>query len=303
LRELGHRFPNTRAKYIVEARKHAKDLKKIVHSTFDNVDALREWLADNVKGLGFKESSHFLRNIGFEDVAIIDFHIIDFLAQLASRRCVTKTPHVLDIGCGPGRMIPEFLRLGFTVTAVDPDLDYVTEAGTLGGNGVTVRRQGFLDIDDEERYDLITAVNGPFSYLLRMDDRFEAMRRLHRSLRKDGILFLDMPNLIWILKNYAGMPQPTEAVSVEFHITRHSTHEFDLLNCVMHHHDRFEIRKGGVAVGTVEKTHSFGIIGFPELDFLLRKTGFVDVETYNSFQARQSEPLVKSRIMLSARKR
>jgi N-glycosylase/DNA lyase len=81
LRELGHRFPNTRAKYIVEARKHAKDLKKIVHSTFDNVDALREWLADNVKGLGYKESSHFLRNIGFEDVAIIDFHIIDFLAK------------------------------------------------------------------------------------------------------------------------------------------------------------------------------------------------------------------------------
>ena len=81
LRELGHRFPNTRASYIVEARKHAEDLKRIVHSSFDDVNDLREWLADNVKGLGFKESSHFLRNIGFDNIAIIDFHIIDFLVK------------------------------------------------------------------------------------------------------------------------------------------------------------------------------------------------------------------------------
>ena len=30
----------------------------------------------NVKGLGWKESSHFLRNVGYLDVAIIDRHII-----------------------------------------------------------------------------------------------------------------------------------------------------------------------------------------------------------------------------------
>lgn len=40
----------------------------------------REYLVDNVKGLGFKESSHFLRNIGFSDkLAIIDRHVLRFL--------------------------------------------------------------------------------------------------------------------------------------------------------------------------------------------------------------------------------
>ena len=29
-----------------------------------------------------KESSHFLRNIGFFDVAIIDFHIVDLLVKI-----------------------------------------------------------------------------------------------------------------------------------------------------------------------------------------------------------------------------
>ncbi|MCD6576005.1 MAG: N-glycosylase/DNA lyase [Nanoarchaeota archaeon] len=70
LKELGHRFPNTRARYIIEARKKLSGLK---------LD--RDWLVKNIRGLGMKESSHFLRNIGFDDFAIIDFHIIDILER------------------------------------------------------------------------------------------------------------------------------------------------------------------------------------------------------------------------------
>lgn len=39
----------------------------------------REWLVKNVKGLGWKTASHFLRNLGNEDMAIIDTHILKFL--------------------------------------------------------------------------------------------------------------------------------------------------------------------------------------------------------------------------------
>jgi N-glycosylase/DNA lyase len=37
---------------------------------------LRAWLVREVKGLGWKEASHFLRNIGFRDLAILDRHIL-----------------------------------------------------------------------------------------------------------------------------------------------------------------------------------------------------------------------------------
>jgi N-glycosylase/DNA lyase len=80
LSKLGHRFPSARAKYITEARKH-KDILRELMNSFDNHAELREWLADNVKGLGYKEASHFLRNIGFRDLAIIDFHIVDLLVR------------------------------------------------------------------------------------------------------------------------------------------------------------------------------------------------------------------------------
>jgi N-glycosylase/DNA lyase len=80
LRVLGYRFPNVRARYIVAARKHMDSLKVVIVS-FGDEAYLREWLVKNVKGIGFKEASHFLRNIGYSNLAILDFHIINVLVK------------------------------------------------------------------------------------------------------------------------------------------------------------------------------------------------------------------------------
>ena len=44
----------------------------------------RDWLAQNpkIKGLGYKEASHFLRNIGFKGYGILDKHIVRCLSEL-----------------------------------------------------------------------------------------------------------------------------------------------------------------------------------------------------------------------------
>ncbi len=82
------RFNDSKAKYIVQARhmfsKH-RDLRLKPHlSSFYNLFELREWLVENVRGLGYKEASHFLRNIGLgEEFAILDRHILRNLAQLS----------------------------------------------------------------------------------------------------------------------------------------------------------------------------------------------------------------------------
>jgi len=69
------RFRNRKAEYIVEARKHFPLCTKI--KKFSNIYEAREWLVKNVKGMGYKEASHFLRNIGYgDDLAILDRHIL-----------------------------------------------------------------------------------------------------------------------------------------------------------------------------------------------------------------------------------
>ena len=79
-KEFGYRFPNIRAKYILDARNYISELESIINSNIDEIN-LREWVVKKIKGLGYKEASHFLRNIGYKNLAIIDFHIVDLLVK------------------------------------------------------------------------------------------------------------------------------------------------------------------------------------------------------------------------------
>ena len=79
------RFKNNKASYLVEAREiffnNSKGIRETL-SEFTSVCEKRKWLNINIKGYGLKESSHFLRNIGFiEDIAILDRHILKNLKK------------------------------------------------------------------------------------------------------------------------------------------------------------------------------------------------------------------------------
>ena len=89
LKEAGaHRFPNARPQYIVTTRNYFRAqfdmaLRKRLRSFRDPFER-RDWLAQEkqVKGLGYKESSHFLRNIGVKGHAILDKHVMRCLAEV-----------------------------------------------------------------------------------------------------------------------------------------------------------------------------------------------------------------------------
>ncbi len=68
------RFHINKGKYLMEAIKH-KNVKAVLQQ-MQNEFEMREWLVKNVKGIGYKEASHFLRNIGFKKLAILDRHIM-----------------------------------------------------------------------------------------------------------------------------------------------------------------------------------------------------------------------------------
>ena len=83
-----HRYPRARAGYIVASRDFLQEhcglqLRKKLES-FENSLERRDWLVKEkrIKGLGYKEASHFLRNIGLTGYAILDKHILRSLAEL-----------------------------------------------------------------------------------------------------------------------------------------------------------------------------------------------------------------------------
>jgi N-glycosylase/DNA lyase len=82
-----HRYPFARSRYIVASRTFLQAdcemrLRKKLES-FNHTER-RDWLVKtkDIKGLGYKEASHYLRNIGFKGYAILDKHILRCLAEL-----------------------------------------------------------------------------------------------------------------------------------------------------------------------------------------------------------------------------
>ncbi len=95
----GVRFHNNKAKYLVEARNLFTEKGKIKIKdkilSFENDFELRKWLVANIKGFGYKEAAHFLRNIGMgQNLAILDRHI---LKNLCLFKAIDEVPETLTV--------------------------------------------------------------------------------------------------------------------------------------------------------------------------------------------------------------
>ncbi|MCY4379921.1 MAG: hypothetical protein OXC39_08885 [Candidatus Dadabacteria bacterium] len=83
-----HKYAENASRYIVFTREYLKKehgflLKSLVSSFEDRVER-REFFAKNpgIKGLGYMQASHFLRNLGFSGYAILDRNNLASLSEL-----------------------------------------------------------------------------------------------------------------------------------------------------------------------------------------------------------------------------
>ena len=79
-------LPNARPQIVTRdylEESFSMQLRRRLDSFRDPMER-RDWLArePRIKGLGYKESSHFLRNIGFKGYGILDKHIVRCLCEL-----------------------------------------------------------------------------------------------------------------------------------------------------------------------------------------------------------------------------
>jgi N-glycosylase/DNA lyase len=85
------RFHNTKARHLLEAKKTLPAILAALGGG-STPEEIRTWCIRNVRGLGWKEASHFLRNIGYSDLAILDRHI---LRNLRRHRVIRSLPKSL----------------------------------------------------------------------------------------------------------------------------------------------------------------------------------------------------------------
>jgi len=119
-----YRFPNTRAKHIVEAARYLyfdnSGLRLILKSFLWDTEA-RDYLAAHIPGIGLKEASNFLRNVKYSDsLAIVDTHIMSFLKEVSllpdiNCRVITRKRYMMV-----ERVLRQFCTsMGFNLSILD----------------------------------------------------------------------------------------------------------------------------------------------------------------------------------------
>ncbi|MGD8496844.1 MAG: methyltransferase domain-containing protein [Gemmatimonadales bacterium] len=230
--------------------------------------------------------------------------IVDFLRWLAASCDLVGELDVLDVGCGPGRLLAPLSALGWRVTGLEPDPDYADAAREKAANlpGVRVRTASLTEIEESDAYDLIAAVNGPYSYLLSAEARREAVERCARALRPGGVLFLHFSNFWWILRHYREPPEQTLTVDGTM-ITRTAVHEIDYDAGHFTHVDTFRWVDGAGDRHEVRKTHEMAMVDPVEARRWMRQAGLADIRTFNGYEDREPARLCGKSVLVSARKK
>jgi len=229
--------------------------------------------------------------------------VVEFLRWLAADYGRTGELEVLDVGCGPGRLLGPLTALGWRVTGLEPDPEYAAAAREKAEalRGASVRTGGFENIAAENAFDVIVAVNGPYSYVLTAEARRAAVERCARALRPGGLLFLHFSNFWWILRHYREPPEQTLTVD-EIIVTRTAEHEIDYDAGRFTHVDTFRWVDAEGRSRCLSKTHTMWMVDPPATKRLLREAGLEDVRTFNDYDDREAARLAGKSVLIAARR-
>jgi SAM-dependent methyltransferase len=225
-------------------------------------------------------------------------HIRDFLFALCQLYVLPTNLSVLDVGCGTGRLLSLLATLGWRVTGLEPNADYYAAARQFASESIQLKQGGFADIDENEAYHLVAAVNAPFAYLLDMPSRQDALNRIFRALKPNGLIFLDVPNFLWRLRYFSQPQDSFIQTPIGETLRRVTRYDVNWHHSIFRHTDTFY--RNGIEQAT--QVHEMGILDLQSHYWLLEQAGFKDIRSYNSYAKPKPERIRQGRILLSAQK-
>ncbi|MEX2573314.1 MAG: class I SAM-dependent methyltransferase [Balneolaceae bacterium] len=194
---------------------------------------------------------------------------------------------LLELACGTGSVALSLDELGYyDITATDASPAMIEKAGQKGaeaGSSVLFKPLDFLNIDLDEKFDLVFLVFDSINYLHTEADILKLHEQVKKVLKPGGYFIFDFTTprnsrqAVGYLNNEEGIS------SENYRFFR--TSRFDAVNNM--HINEFEIEKLGADRRTVKETfveiHRQKIYTLDQMKAILKKTGYRMIDMVDGF--------------------
>ena len=196
---------------------------------------------------------------------------------------------VLDVGCGTGRILLDFMQQGIDIDGIDNSPDMLTlckqKAEKLNLNP-TVYQQEMDKLELPRKYQTILVPSSSFQLLLDSALPPTAMDRFYERLLSGGVLVMPFMTL-WT----SGQPleseftrevtRPTDGATVR----RWQYSRFDPETDLEHTIDRYEIIRDGQVIASEEHQQSPGTRSYTQARAIgfYQQAGFKDIQVFSKF--------------------
>ena len=116
---------------------------------------------------------------------------VDFVLKLAFRFGV-EPQNLLDMGCGTGRHLEEFVKRGLKCDGFDLSAEMLSRARKrLPRTGVGLSEGNITDFESGKQYDLVVAMFAVMGYLVDNEHLLAGLRTAQKHLRPEGVFIFD----------------------------------------------------------------------------------------------------------------
>jgi SAM-dependent methyltransferase len=215
-----------------------------------------------------------------------------FLEEIAAS--LGEQPHVLELGCGTGRLLVPLLDAGARVVGLDSAagmLEVARSRLALYGERVRLVDADMCDFSLDDRFDLAVIGLNTFMHLITQKDQVACLEAIHRHLRPAGLLLLDLANPhsvvqetpLGVVQHRFTRPAPLDPTAT---VTLWSSTTMSMAEQLTQTMLFFDEVSG--AGGPVQRTTAevlLRLIYRYELELLLARTGFAVRRLYGDYQS------------------